>query len=68
MLPQILTYAVSADTSSDQHVFMSWSRPQCSRPSLFSPDSLIEAAEVQILKHEAERAAKQPSWDGENCV
>ena len=42
--------------------------PQGSRPSLFSPDSLIEAAEVQILKHEAERAAKQPPWDGENRV
>ena len=42
--------------------------PQCSRPSLFSPDSLIEAAEVEILKHEAERAAKQSPWDGEKCV
>ena len=61
-----LTYKLS-DTSR-QISTISHMVPQGSRPSIFSPDSLIEAAELQILKHEAERAAKQPPWDGENCA
>ncbi len=34
-------------------------------PSLFEPDTLMQAAELQVLKDEYKRALQEPSWDGE---
>ena len=33
-------------------------------PSLFDPDSLMHAAELQLLQAEYQRALHEPPWDG----
>lgn len=33
-------------------------------PSLFDPDSLMHAAELQLLQAEYQRALQEPPWDG----
>ena len=33
-------------------------------PSLFEPDTLMQAAELQVLKNEYKRALQEPPWDG----
>lgn len=35
-------------------------------PSLFDPDSLMQAAELQLLKDEYKQALQEPPWDGES--
>ncbi|DBA99704.1 hypothetical protein WJX82_006136 [Trebouxia sp. C0006] len=34
------------------------------QPSLFEPDTLMQAAELQVLKDEYRRALQEPPWDG----
>lgn len=34
------------------------------QPSLFEPDTLMQAAELQILRDEYKRALQEPPWDG----
>ena len=35
------------------------------QPSLFEPDTLMQAAELEVLKDEYRRALQEPPWDGE---
>ena len=37
-------------------------------PSLFDPDSLTHAAELQLLQAEYQRALQEPPWDGTSNV
>ena len=34
------------------------------QPSLFEPDTLMQAAELQVLRDEYKRALQEPPWDG----
>lgn len=36
-------------------------------PSLLDPDSLMQAAELQLLQAEYQRALQEPPWDGRPC-
>lgn len=33
-------------------------------PSLFDPDTLMQATELQVLQSEYQRALQEPPWDG----
>lgn len=33
--------------------------------SLFDPDTLMQASELQVLKNEYQKALQEPPWDGQ---
>ena len=35
-------------------------------PSLFDPDTLMQASELQVLQNEYQKALQEPPWDGQS--